>query len=115
MTRYQINKAIRVVGSREKLNHMVMQVAEMWDAIFLEGLADHLKAGKSLEKFFITNDPKLLPAYANPEHLRVEKEEEGYSMEIGICVCGNAGEAMTAYFDADGDYRDDVMPNYVIY
>lgn len=115
MTRYQINKAIKVVGSREKLNHMVLQVAEMWDAIFLEGLADHLKAGKSLEKFFINQNPNAYPGMENPEHLRVEKEKDGYSLEIGICICGNAGEAATFHFDTDGECRDDVMPGYVIY
>lgn len=60
MTRYQIRKAIQSVGSREKLNHMVLQVAKMWDAIFLEGLEDHLKANP-LYPFLMRGFEGILP------------------------------------------------------
>ena len=115
MNQKDINKAIKVVGSEEKLNKMVLQVAEMWEAIFLEGLADHLKAGKSLAEYFINDDPNMLPAYANPEHLSVERNGDGYCMDIGICIGGTCGEGGEFMFDADGVMNDDSPPCLLIY
>jgi hypothetical protein len=70
MNQKDINQAIQVVGSEEKLNKMVLQVARMWKAIFLRGLISHLKAGKSLAEYFIIDDPNLHPYDTSPEHFR---------------------------------------------
>lgn len=115
MNQTDINEAIQVVGSEEKLNKMVLQVARMWKAIFLRGLISHLKAGKSLAEFFIKDDPNLHPYDANPEHLRVERIGDGYCMDIGICICGDCGEGGKFMFDADGVMNDDSPPDFVIY
>ena len=115
MNQKDINKAIKVVGSEEKLNKMVLQVAKMWKAIFLKGLVSHLKAGKSLAEYFIIDDPNMYPDYANPEHLSVERNEDGYCMDIGICIGGNCGEGGKFMFDADGVMNDDSPPEFVMY
>ena len=115
MNQKDINKAIQVVSSEEKLNKMVLQVAKMWKAIFLRGLISHLKAGKSLAEFFINDDPNLHPYDANPEHLRVERIGDGYCMDIGICIGGDCGEGGKFMFDADGVMNDDSPPDFVIY
>ena len=94
---------------------MVLQVAEMWEAVFLEGLAGHLKAGKSLAEYFIIHNPSMHPYDANPEHLHVARNEDGYCMDIGICIGGNCGEGGKFMFDADGVMNDDSPPEFVMY
>jgi hypothetical protein len=115
MNQEDINKAIKVVGSEEKLNKMVLQVAKMWKAIFLRGLISHLKAGKSLAEFFINDDPNIYLDDANPEHLRVERDGDGFRMDIGICCGGDCGESGKFMFDADGKLNDDSPPDFVMY
>jgi hypothetical protein len=115
MNQKDINEAIQVVGSEEKLNKMVLQVAKMWKAIFLRGLISHLKAGKSLAEYFIIDDPNLHPYDANPEHLSVERNGDGYCMDIGIYICGDCGESGKFMFDADGVMSDDSPPGFVIH
>lgn len=115
MHQKDINKAIEVVGTEEKLNKMVLQVAKMWKAIFLRGLISHLKAGKSLAEFFIIDDPNLHPYDANPEHLRVERDGDGYRMDIGICCAGDCGEGAEFSFDKDGVMIGDSPLNLKIY
>jgi hypothetical protein len=115
MNQEDINKAIKVVGSEEKLNKMVLQVAKMWKAIFLRGLISHLKAGKSLAEFFINDDPNIYLDDANPEHLRVERDGDRYRMDIGICCGGDCGEGAEFSFDADGMLIGDSPTNLRIY
>lgn len=115
MNQEDINEAIEVVGSEEKLNKMVLQVAKMWKAIFLRGLISHLKAGKSLAEYFINDEPNIYIDDANPEHLRVERDGDGYCMDIGICIGGNCGEGAEFMFDADGMLIGDSPMNLRIY
>ncbi len=55
------------------------------------------------------------PYDANPEHLRVERNGDGYRMDIGICIGGNCGEGAEFMFDADGMLIGDSPIDFRIY
>jgi hypothetical protein len=84
-------KAVKTVGSEKVLEAMLLQIANVWDAMFLDGFAEHISAGTSAQSFF-SNKNGRYGDEKSPLYFEVKRRLFHYKVTIGICFGGTCGE-----------------------
>jgi hypothetical protein len=87
----QWKKAIKAVGSENVLQAMMLQIANVWDAMFLEGFREHVASGGTIQNFFSQKNERY-GSEKSPVYLEVKRHWFSYKVTIGICFGGTCGE-----------------------
>jgi hypothetical protein len=87
----EFKKAVKAAGSETVLQEMLLQIANVWDAEFLEGFSEHISQGGTIRNFF-SNKYKRYGTENSPVYIEVKRHFFSYKVRIGICFGGTCGE-----------------------